>query len=52
MNEYLRTIIVEDEKHTADLLVYLLEKYCPMIIVEGVARNIPEARKLFYEVNM
>jgi two-component system LytT family response regulator len=46
IRQYLRTIIVEDEKNNADTLFYLLKEYCPEIIVEGIAKNLKEAKEL------
>lgn len=46
MKQFLRTIIVEDEKNNADALSYMLKKYCPQIIVEGIAKTLKEAEEL------
>lgn len=46
MTTYIKTIIVEDEKQNSNLLCYFLEKHCPMLLVEGIAKNIEEAKEM------
>ena len=46
MTQYLKTIIVEDEVNNSELLKYFLNKYCPMLIVVGVADSIQGAKDL------
>ena len=46
MEQYLSAIIVEDELNSAKLLHYLLEKHCPMFVVDGIAKNVEEATEL------
>ncbi len=44
--QYLKAIIVEDESNNAKLLQHFLEKHCPMLITEGIAKNVIEAKEL------
>jgi two-component system LytT family response regulator len=46
MKEYISTVIVEDEINNAELLHHFLTKYCPQLIVEGIAKDLKEAKEL------
>lgn len=39
----MRTIIVDDEKHSRDALHMMLERYCPHVAVQALCSNGPEA---------
>lgn len=39
----MRTIIVDDEKHSRDVLLMMLGRYCPHVVVEAVCNNGEEA---------
>ncbi|MEE3998738.1 LytTR family DNA-binding domain-containing protein [Tenacibaculum sp. FZY0031] len=49
--ELFKVLIVDDETHCAKLLSYLLKKYCPNLLVSGVATNVNEAEILLNEIN-
>ena len=42
----LKALIVDDEKHSANLLKSLIEEYCDDVTIEGIADNIDAAYKL------
>jgi len=45
MEEKIRSVIVEDEKNSKEVLMALLEKYCPNVEIIGTADNVESAIK-------
>lgn len=46
MSNIFRALIIEDEKNNAELLNHFLNNYCPMVVVDGIAKNVKEAKLL------
>ncbi|SKD08378.1 two component transcriptional regulator, LytTR family [Chitinophaga ginsengisegetis] len=47
----MRTIIVDDEKHSRDALHMMLERYCPHVSVQAVCSSGPEALTAIHELH-
>ncbi|MGF6845503.1 two-component system LytT family response regulator [Chitinophaga sp. W3I9] len=47
----MRTIIVDDEKHSRDALHMMLERYCPQVSVQAVCSSGPEALTAIHELH-
>lgn len=47
----MRTIIVDDEKHSRDALHMMLERYCPQVSVQAVCSSGPEALSAIHELH-
>jgi two-component system LytT family response regulator len=45
----IRCIIVDDEQHNIDNLCWLLQQYCPEVLVTGTAANAAAARELIMQ---
>ena len=43
MKTQINAIIVEDEPHNLELLVQLIEEYCPSVIIQNTAHSVKEA---------
>ena len=50
MNQQLTAIIVDDEQSARDILVNLLQRFCPMVQILGVYTNVPDAVKAIKEL--
>lgn len=46
----IRSVIVEDEKKSSELLATMLKRYCPAIDVQGIAESVSEGEEMIRKV--